>query len=105
MAFSPIPAGTVAVSCTATSSNAALPKACSAVSISNPSANPVAFRFGVDNTVTASFAVAAGAAGDIVVPAGQVKDLSIPPRYTWVAAIALVAGPSIVYVSCGETNS
>lgn len=106
MAFSNIAIGTVALSAIAASSvNVQLPKKCSAVLIANASANPVAFRFGVDNTVAALFPVAAGAAGDMVIPSGQTKEISVSAQAAiWVAAIAGVAGPSLVYISCGEAS-
>ncbi len=102
MSFATIPANTVALSAIAASSvNVAIPRQSTHAYISNPSANPVAFKFGSANTVAAVFPVV-GTPNDIVVPQGRELVVALPLGITYVAAIALVAGPSLVYVSCGS---
>jgi hypothetical protein len=71
--------------------------------IQNPSANPVAFNVlgGGGTAAAAVFPVDGTPANGFVVPAGAAKIISASPNPS-VTAIALVAGPSIVYLTPGS---
>lgn len=70
--------------------------------IQNPSANPVAFNIvGTGTAAAAAFPTDGSPANGIVIPAGQSKVLGPFGPNPSVTAIALVAGPSLVYITPG----